>query len=100
MSDVFGARPVLDLLNFCFVGDAPFVGAVLSEDDNRGDTDFELLAREGGSGVLHTLQDAVDVGEVFSDETSNVGIVGDSGRGAVGELVASRRGSDRYIVAG
>jgi hypothetical protein len=76
VGEVLAVGPVADLGNLGVVGDAAFVVAFVSEYDDFGDSDEEFLCRDGGASTKESMEYAVDVVQMFSDETADLVVSG------------------------
>ena len=72
--EVLANGPVMDFGNLGIVGDVAFVIALVSKYCDFGDGNLDLLHRDGGSGTMEMVENAVDVIEVLPDEVSNLGV--------------------------
>ena len=68
VGEVLAIGPVPDLGNLGVVGDAPFIVAFVSKDDNFRDSNEELLRGDGGTGTEELMEYAVDVVQMLPNE--------------------------------
>jgi len=80
------------------VRNAAVVVALVPEDDDFGACDDELLGRDCGSGAAEAMEDAVDVLEVFLDESADSGILWDGLIVTILHLIAGLRSLDSGVV--
>ena len=70
----------------------------MPEDDDFGACDDKLLGGDCGSGTAEAIEDAVDVLEVFPDESADSGILWDGLIVTILCLVAGLRSLDSGVV--
>jgi len=76
VGEIFARRPVSDSRNLGVIGDAAFVIALVAKEGDFWDCDGDLLGRNGGTSAEKTVEDVVDVVEVFPDKTPDLRISG------------------------
>jgi hypothetical protein len=91
-------RPVLNRLNSGGVGDSSFIGTDMSEDLGSRNSKKGFLPTEGSTISFDSLNESMNSLEMFPDESTNSGVLGDSLIRAIGEFVSSRRTFDGDIV--
>ena len=76
VGEIFARRPVLNSRNLGVVRDVAFIIALVAKEGDFWDCDGNLLGRNGGAGTEKTVEDVVDIIEVFPDKMPDLRISG------------------------
>ena len=63
-----------------------------------GCTKCQLVTGEGASAVLHSLNNSIQIFEVFSDEVLNTWIIGNHFESTIFEVISQKQSFNRYII--